>query len=81
MNVPLPPDVQTQLDQLAATGADVNAYVAEALRDRLALRSDQPPPPAEGEWQAELKQWAESFPDRPTNMDDGRESIYGERGQ
>lgn len=96
MDIQLPPDLESHLSQLAASGTDVQVFVAQSIREGI-LRNgtqqhtlDEPATEAEvpsddnmseADWQAGFKDWVESFPKRKTMMDDSRESIYEGRGE
>lgn len=81
MELQLPPDLKVQLDQLAATGTDVTAFVAQSIREGIERQKQDEPVMSEEEWQAGFQQWADSFPIRKNEVDDSRESIYQGRGE
>ncbi|TWT65903.1 hypothetical protein Pla123a_48140 [Posidoniimonas polymericola] len=81
MDMQLPPDIESQLNRLAASGADVQQFVAQTLREGFERHTQEDPSLSEEEWQAGFKSWVDSFPQRKTTMDDSRESIYEGRGE
>lgn len=81
MELQLPPDLEIQLDQLAATGTDVTAFVAQSIREGFERQKQDEPVISEAEWQAGFQQWADSFPVRKNEVDDSRESIYDRRDE
>ena len=78
----LPATERAALEQAAAkAGIDVEAFIANAVRDRLELPNTNAQERLdEQDWNTKFEAWADSFPASPKSCDDSRENIYPDRG-
>lgn len=67
--------------QAAAAGLDVEAFVLQAVAEKLGKgKSAEVPPQKTSEWEAKLQQCIDLHPE-VSHVDDSRESIYSGRGE
>jgi hypothetical protein len=70
-------------DRAAANGQDIEAFVLQAVAEKLAEADVQPPAasPSNDEWKKKLQAWIDLHPVVTHFVDDSRESIYAGRGE
>jgi hypothetical protein len=83
LELPLAPDVEAALrEQAAKLGIGVEAFVMEALAERLAIDATTPKLQARrAAWKDRLHACIALHPAAPQDVDDSRESIYSGRGE
>ena len=87
LSISLPPETEARLRERAAVaGKDLETYVVDALREKVApdVVSGAVPSAAAGSidaWLARFDAWAASHPRLGHDIDDSRESIYAGRGE
>ncbi|MEX0643660.1 MAG: hypothetical protein WD468_13230 [Pirellulales bacterium] len=77
LELELSPEAEARLRERAAeAGKELQAFVLEAVEEKLA--ADTPAPNARniGDWLKALRAWGDSHPRREYLADDSRESIY-----
>lgn len=79
----IPPETEAKLRECAAaSGQDVEAFVLEALADKLAeIEPPKAPRPDHTEWSQKLRVCIDLHPATNHFTDDSRESIYSGRGE
>jgi hypothetical protein len=79
----LPPEVEAKLSKQAMlTGRTLEAFVLEALEEKLSGASEADESIPAGSRLDEFREWFASHPSsNAVVLDDSRESIYGGRGQ
>jgi hypothetical protein len=77
ITIPLSPEAVAELERRAtAAGLDVNAFVLDAVYEKLADEEAVPSPLAYEQWLTEFRRWVSSHSSRNPNFDDSRDSIY-----
>lgn len=90
LTLTLPPETEARLRNVAAAaGTDVNAFVQQAVEEKLTAAGDTIPPEkkTKEQWLAALNRWMAEV-DKQASMyppgleaDDSRETIYEGRGE
>jgi predicted DNA-binding protein len=83
LTLQIPPDIESQLSQLAiVTGRTVEAFVLEALEEKLSTAPGCEEPLSAISRLEEFRDWFASHPSsKAADLDDSRESIYDGRGE
>ena len=88
LSISLPPETEARLrERAAAEGKDLQTYVVDALREKVAPAGANVParsPDAADSvdaWLARFDAWTASHPRFGGDIDDSRESIYAGRGE
>jgi hypothetical protein len=82
LHLTLSPETEAKLRQQAEqSGQDVDAFVLQAIAEKLA-EAEHIPPAANGDkWREKLQKIIAMHPDVTHFVDDSRESIYAGRGE
>ncbi len=82
LELPLSSEIESRLRERAtALGQGVEAFVAQAVTEKLAETEFAPPQPNPREWAEKLRACIELHPVATGFVDDSRESIYAGRGE
>ncbi|MCI0331691.1 MAG: hypothetical protein L0228_00520 [Planctomycetes bacterium] len=84
MTVELSAEIEAKIrERAAASGQDVEAFVQQAVAEKLADADSQPSRPSlnHQEWQEKLRAFIDLHPVVTHFVDDSRESIYAGRGE
>lgn len=85
LHLKLPADVEARIHECAAaTGQDVETFLLRAVQDKLAAAEPEPTEQSArngSDWPAELDAWIASHPVVSHDVDESRETIYGNRDE
>ena len=84
MTVKLSSELEARIrERAAASGQDVEAFVLQAVAEKLADADSQTSTGSRNhdEWKKKLQAWIDLHPIVTHFVDDGRESIYAGRGE
>jgi hypothetical protein len=84
LELKLSSDTEAKIRERAAeSGQDVEAFVLQAVAEKLADADSQPSPASRNgkEWMEKLRAWIDLHPVVTHFVDDSRESIYAGRGE
>jgi hypothetical protein len=73
----IPEEKKAELERLAAAaGTDLEAFILDAVEEKLESRNGALYDRPYAEWSREYRQWVASHTSRNPSFDDSRESIY-----